>query len=135
MENNFIPEGLLNCSRQLYSPDEHVLLKCQEGTSDKFWAAIPDKGDYIITWGRNGKKPNQSQIISKWEAQNRLAEKLNKGYDYCRQNELLQHFKNNPSWFAKVKGSPEFNASIQAYALSISLENKTSKPKTAKMKI
>lgn len=137
MEDRFIPQGLLNCSRNLYSPDEHVLLKCIDGASDKFWCAIPDNGSYIITWGRNGRNPSKSQVISKWEAQNRLDEKLNKGYSYCNQNELLHHFKNNPKWFAKVDGSPEFNASVKAYALSIELANKSTsnKPKTSKMKI
>lgn len=134
MTDILIPQGLTYCSKSLFAPDEHVLLKYTDGTSDKFWAAIPDNGSYIITWGRNGRKPSQSQVVAKWEAQRRLDEKLNKGYDYCSQNELLQYCLTDPKWFTKVDGSAEFNSAIRAQILNLEL-SKEPKQKRTKLKI
>lgn len=136
MENDFTPIGLTNCSRQLYQDNEHVLIKFTEGTSDKFWAAIPDEGNYIVMWGKNGKSPQGSQVINKWEAQDRLAEKVRSGYEFCRSNELLYTFQTNPKWFAKVKGSPKFTSAVKAQQLQIDLQIKANKPeKKQKLKI
>lgn len=135
MENNFTPVGLINCSRQIYKNNEHVLIKCQDGTSDKFWAAIPDEGNYIIIWGRNGKTPQKSQIVSKYVAQDRLEEKLRKGYDFCFSNELLYHFENNPKWFTKVVGSPQFNSAVKAQQLQLDLQSKNKMTNERKQKL
>ncbi len=135
MENDFTPIGLTNCSRQLYQNNEHVLIKFTEGTSDKFWAAIPDEGGYIVMWGKNGKPPQGSQFVSKYDAQDRLDEKIGKGYEFCRNNELLYTFETNPKWFAKVKGSPKFTSAVKAQQLQIDLQSKNTTSNERKQKI
>jgi len=100
------PSGLLHEDRSPsgYSFSGYVLLEFKEAESDKFWGLIEDDGDYIAFWGRNGRRPQQSQRISTWEASQRLREKMGKGYEISKHpGKLKDAFAKAPEWFENIK--------------------------------
>lgn len=54
----------------------------RKGTSNKFWSCMPnnDKDDtYLTSWGRYGTR-GRSLNVSRWDAMNKISEKIKKGY-------------------------------------------------------
>ena len=103
--------------------------------SNKFWGAISDGNDCIIIWGKNGYQPQKSQVISCYSAEERMREKIGKGYKIVKTNKLLKAFEEDPKWFGKIVGSDEFNAIIKASILAKSLDKDLSKPTAFKSKL
>ncbi len=135
-DNIQAPQGLLKhtTSGRWVSSDAHVLLTFEEGISNKFWGAIPDGNSFIIISGRNGRPPQQSQVVTYEVAAKRLLEKLNKGYGYFQSNKLLYAFNNAPEWFEKVQGSDTFRIIINAKILESHIEKTAPQPTAAKTK-
>lgn len=130
------PKGILQIETSSHYPsliESYVLLECVEGTSNKFWAAVPDGNEVLTMWGRNGKPPQNSARISRYEAQLKIRSKL-KEYSLVKENKLLLAFNEAPEWFEKVKGSSLFMDTIHAKIASKSLEFCLPKATAAKTK-
>lgn len=92
--------------------------------SDKFWGAFEDEGAYVVFWGRNGSRPQQSQRIGEREACERLREKLAKGYVPGDKPEKLQEvFARAPEWFDNLReASGAFKALLERSKISLSID-------------
>lgn len=101
-----------------------ALLEFRDESSDKFWGAIEDEGSYLIFWGRNGRRPQQSQRISGSEARNRFSDKLAKGYKPSTNPQKLQDaFLKAPEWFDNLhEASGGFQALLERTKLSLALD-------------
>jgi predicted DNA-binding WGR domain protein len=104
--------------------------------SNKFWASIPDgKHHCVVFWGKNGKPPQGSQLISWSDANIRFQEKINKGYEIVKDNILLNTYKTTPEWFQKIKGSKEFIAAVNAKIIEKKLSTTVKIDKAPRLKI
>ena len=101
-----------------------ALLECRDGTADKFWGALEDDGDYIIFWGRNGRRPQQSQRLSEPDACARIRDKLAQGYAPSLNPEKIQEaFFQAPEWFDNMHHlSGGFKALLDRVKISLSLD-------------
>jgi predicted DNA-binding WGR domain protein len=122
-----LPRGLSSIERDptgfsIYG--RAVLLEFRDAHSDKFWGAFEDEGAYIVFWGRNGRRPQQSQRISESETCARLREKIAKGYKPSDNPEKLQEmFLNAPEWFDNLKFSTgNFMALVERAKIELSLD-------------
>ena len=99
-------------------------MEFRDASSDKFWGAFEDEGRYVVFWGRNGKRPQQSQRISESEACARLREKLGKGYEPGDSPHKLQEaFLRAPEWFDNIhEASGGFKALLERSKLSLTLD-------------
>lgn len=139
MINLEAPIGLKNniTDKYLSLKNKCILLEYvnENENSNKFWGAISDGNNCIVIWGKNGYQPQKSQIISCYLAEERMREKIGKGYKIVKTNKLLKAFEEDPKWFGKIEGSDEFNAIIKASILAKSLDKDLSKPTAFKSKL
>lgn len=122
-----LPKGLRNIDRAPTGwglAGRGALLEFRDADSDKFWGAFEDEGAYVVFWGRNGRRPQQSQRITEHEACARLREKLSKGYAPGAKPEKLQEaFAQAPEWFDNLREASEgFKALLERSKIALSLD-------------
>ncbi len=132
-----LPAGLSRAGTSRYGylrDDEYVLLECKEDGADKFWGAFPDGGSWVVFWGRNGRRPQQSQRVDRREAQRRLDEKLRGGYEPSKTAHRLQDaFLTAPEWFGNFRDlSAQFTSLMEKAALTLRIQAEELTPKEAK---
>ena len=68
------PQYLIHgCGRYEYHNDQE--------RSHKFWECLQQQDQqFLIRWGKIGAKKPQQQIVGRWTAEERIREKLKKGY-------------------------------------------------------
>lgn len=100
-----------------------VLLEFKDADSDKFWGFFEDEGQFLVFWGRNGRRPQKSQAVDAREAGERLREKLGKGYDVSEDaGKLKRAFVEAPEWFENIKeASGGFQALLERSKLRLEI--------------
>lgn len=123
-----LPKGLRSAQKPspygYLSDDAFVLLEYKGEGSDKFYGAFPDEGGWVVFWGRNGKRPQQSQRVDRWEAQRRVEEKLAKGYSASGTPQRLTNaFLSAPEWFGNIRDlSPHFTSLMERAAMMLNIQ-------------